>query len=114
MSPRLWLLVILALAGTFAPSRADARGAETCAQGFLATATAARPQSEAQVAGARQGSVVCGYESASGYSHAGENTAASHFDYAVAAAQESHLEKRERSNFAPNAWAAAPKRYSLL
>jgi hypothetical protein len=74
MSPRLWLLVILALAGTLAPSRADAGGAETCAQGFFATATTARPESEPQVAGTHQGSVVCGYESASGYSQAAETT----------------------------------------
>lgn len=72
MSPRLWLLAILALAGALAPSRADAHGVETCAQGFFATATTERPQSESQVAGTHQGSVVCGYESASGYSQAAE------------------------------------------
>jgi hypothetical protein len=74
MSPRLWLLVILALAGAFAPSRADARGAETCAQGFFATATTARPESESQVAGTHQGFAVYGYELASGYSQAAESS----------------------------------------
>jgi hypothetical protein len=72
MSPRLWLLVILVGVGAFAPSRADARGAETCARGFLATATTARPESEPQVAGLHQGFPACGYESASGYSQAAE------------------------------------------
>jgi hypothetical protein len=73
MSPRLWLLAILALAGALAPSRVDARGVETCAQGFLATATTVRPESEPQVAGTHQGFAACGYESASGYSHAAES-----------------------------------------
>lgn len=75
MSPRLWLLVILVGVGAFAPSRADARGAETCARGFLATATTARPESEPQVAGLHQGFPACGYESASGYSQAAETGA---------------------------------------
>ena len=76
MSPRLWLLVILVGVGAFAPSRADARGAETCARGFLATATTARPESEPQVAGLHQGFPACGYESASGYSQAAESAGA--------------------------------------
>lgn len=76
MSPRLWLVLVFALAGAFAPSRADARGAETCAQGFLATATTARPESEPQVAGSQQGFAACGYELASGYPQAAETSAA--------------------------------------
>lgn len=73
MSARLWLLVILVCVGAFAPSRADARGVETCAQGFFATATTACPQSEPQVAGTHQGFAACGYELASGYSQAAES-----------------------------------------
>jgi hypothetical protein len=70
---RFWLLVILTLVGAFATSRACARGAETCAQGFFATATTACPESEPQVAGTHQGFAACGYESASGYSQAAED-----------------------------------------
>jgi hypothetical protein len=90
MSPRLWLVVILALAGAFAPSRVDARGAETCAQGFLATATTARPQPESQVAGTHQGFAAWGYELASGYSQAAENAGAATYDDLVAAAQDAY------------------------
>ena len=69
---RLWLLAIFVYVGAFAPSRADARGAETCAQGFLAMATTARPESEPQVAGLHQGFAACGYELASGYPQGAE------------------------------------------
>jgi predicted enzyme related to lactoylglutathione lyase len=72
---RLWLIVVLTLAGALAPSRADARVAETCAQGFFATAMTARQESEPQVAGSHQSFAACGYESASGYSQAAESGA---------------------------------------
>ena len=84
---RLWLIVVLTLAGAFAPSRADARVAETCAQGFFATATTERPESAPQVAGMHQRFAACGYRSASGYSQAAESDAAllqGHLDNAIA------------------------------
>lgn len=69
---RLWLLVVLACVGAFAPSRACARTAETRIWDFLATATNARPETEPQVAGTHLGFAACGYELASGYSQAAE------------------------------------------
>jgi filamentous hemagglutinin len=79
MSPRLWLLVIFAFAGALAPSRADARGAETRAQGFFATAANSRPESAPQVAGSHQGFAACGYEFTSGYSQAAETGAGGNY-----------------------------------
>lgn len=72
---RLWLFVILACVGAFAPSRACARTAETRTWDFFATATNARPESAPQVADSRRGFEGHGYELASGYAHAAENAA---------------------------------------
>lgn len=70
---RLWLLVVLTLAGAFAPSRAGARTAETRTWDFFAATANARPESAPQVADSRLGFEGHGYELAPGYSHAAEN-----------------------------------------
>ena len=73
---RLWLLVVLTLAGAFAPSRASARTVETRTWDFFAATTNARPESAPQVADSRLGFEGHGYELAPGYSQAAETTAA--------------------------------------
>jgi hypothetical protein len=72
---RLWLLVVLTLAGAFAPSRAGARTAETRTGDFFAATANARPESAPQVADSRLGFEGHGYELAPGYSQAAETTA---------------------------------------
>lgn len=72
---RLWLLVVLALAGAFAPSRAGARVAETRTWDFFAANANVRPESAPQVADSRLGFEGHGYELAPGYSQAAENAA---------------------------------------
>jgi hypothetical protein len=72
---RLWLFVVLACVGAFAPSRACARVAETRTWDFFAAATNARPESAAQVAGTHQSNDGCGYELAPGFPQAAESAA---------------------------------------
>jgi hypothetical protein len=72
---RLWLLVVLTLAGALAPSRACAHVAETRTGDFFATATNSHQETESQVADSHQGFAVAGYETASGYPQAAETTA---------------------------------------
>ena len=71
---RLWLLVVLTLAGAFAPSRAGARTVETRTWDFFAATANARPESAPQVADSRLGFEGHGYELAPGYSQAAETT----------------------------------------
>jgi hypothetical protein len=70
---RLWLLVVLTLAGALAPSRACAHVAETRTGDFFATATNSHQETESQVADSHQGFAVAGYETASGYPQAAES-----------------------------------------
>lgn len=70
---RLWLLVVLTLAGAFAPSRAGARTAETRTWDFFAATANAHPENAPQVADSHLGNLVFGYELAPGYSQAAEN-----------------------------------------
>ena len=69
---RLWLLVVLTLAGAFAPSRAGARTVETRTWDFFPTTANVRPESAPQVADSHLGNLVCGYELAPGYSQPAE------------------------------------------
>lgn len=78
---RLWLLVVLTLAGALAPSRAGARTVETRTWDFFATATNSRSEVAPQVADSRPGFEVCGYELVPGYPQAVENMPAKLYHY---------------------------------
>ncbi|MGH8020909.1 MAG: hypothetical protein ACREIA_22020 [Opitutaceae bacterium] len=70
---RLWLFVVLTLAGAFAPSRASARVVETRTWNFFPTATETRPESAPQVADSHLANPLHGYETASGCCLAAES-----------------------------------------
>src|SRR5579884_4141742 len=73
---RFCFVVILACVGSFLPSRACARVAETRAEVFLLATQNSRPESEPQVADLHLANPGGGYELASGSSQAAETTAA--------------------------------------
>jgi hypothetical protein len=87
---RLWLFLVLTLAGAFAPSRASARLAETRTWDFFPQRTQTHQQTESQVADPHQGNLACGYELASGYSHAAESAAAPTYEDMITSAQDAY------------------------
>lgn len=72
---RLWLLLVLACAGALAPSRAQARGAETRTWDFFPTTTESRQETAPQVADSHLANPLHGYDFASGCCLAAENAA---------------------------------------
>ena len=70
---RLWLFLVLTLAGALAPSRASARVAETRTWDFFAMTAESRPENQPQVADCHQANPLFNYETASGYAQAAES-----------------------------------------
>ena len=110
---QLWFLILCVLLGVFAPSRADARLAETRTWVFASEVAETRLETEPQTVGTHQENRLWNYEHAPGCTQAAETTAARAVtrggeSSAAAVGRQAHRELAEKVAQKPG-WQSEPR-----